>query len=55
MSYRDTYEAMCKKCYIKYMKPSKKDIKRMVMSEDEEYCECCGRRCQIVEYIEDGE
>lgn len=53
MSQQDIYENLCRKCYIKVMKPSKKEIKKMVMSEEEYVCDCCGKTCAIVEYVED--
>lgn len=55
MSQHDCYEVLCKKCYVRRMKPSKRDIKHLVMSEENERCECCGRIGQVVEYIEDGD
>lgn len=53
MSQQDIYESLCKNCYIKIQKPSKKDIKKIVMSEYKERCENCGKVTEIVEYIED--
>ena len=34
MGQQDMYENLCKKCYIKIMKPTKKEIKKIVMSEE---------------------
>lgn len=53
MSQQDLYENLCKKCYIRIMKPTKKEIKKMVMSEDEYQCDCCHKITLIVEYVED--
>lgn len=53
MSKNEMYENLCKKCYIKLCKPSKYEIKKMVMSEEPEKCDHCGRCTNIVEYIED--
>ena len=53
MSQQDLYENLCKKCYIRIIKPSKKEIKKMVMSEDQYVCDCCKKLSQIVEYLED--
>ena len=53
MGQQDIYENLCKTCYIKINKPSKKDIKKMVMSEYKERCDKCGKVSEIVEYIED--
>lgn len=53
MSQQDIYESLCKKCFIKVQKPSKKDIKKMVMSDEKYECDCCHRTDFIVEYIEE--
>lgn len=53
MGKQDMYENLCKKCYIKIMKPTKKEIKKMVMSEEEYECDCCHKTDYIVEYLED--
>ena len=53
MSQQDLYENLCKKCYIKIMKPTKKEIKKMVMSDDKYQCDCCHKTDFIVEYLED--
>ncbi len=48
MSQQDIYESLCKKCFIKVQKPSKKDIKKMVMSDEKYECDCCHRTDFIV-------
>ena len=53
MSQQDLYENLCKKCYIRIMKPTKKEIKKIVMSEDNYQCDCCHKTGPIVEYVED--
>lgn len=53
MSQQDMYESLCKKCYIRIMKPTKKEIKKIVMSDDEYQCDCCHKTSYIVEYVED--
>ena len=53
MGQYDIYENLCKKCYIKIQNPSKKDIKKMVMSEEKYQCDSCHRNDVIVEYIEE--
>ena len=53
MSQQEMYENLCKKCYIRIMKPTKKEIKKMVMSDENYTCDCCGKYDCIVEYIED--
>lgn len=53
MSQQDLYENLCKKCYIRIIKPTKKEIKKMVMSEEQYECDCCKKTDFIVEYLED--
>ena len=53
MSQQEIYESLCKKCYIRIIKPTKKEIKKMVMSEEEYQCDCCHKTDYIVEYLED--
>jgi hypothetical protein len=53
MSQQDMYESLCKKCYIRIMKPTKKEIKKMVMSDEQYQCDCCRKTDYIVEYVED--
>ena len=53
MSQQDMYESLCKKCYIRIMKPTKKEIKKMVMSDEQYQCDCCHKTDYIVEYVED--
>lgn len=53
MSQQDLYENLCKKCYIRIMRPTKKEIKKMIMSEEQYECDCCHKTDFIVEYLED--
>lgn len=53
MSQQELYENLCRKCYIRIMKPTKKEIKKMVMSEEQYQCGCCHKTDTIVEYLED--
>lgn len=53
MSQQDMYESLCKKCYIRIMKPTKKEIKKMVLSDEKYQCDCCHKTDYIVEYLED--
>ena len=53
MNKQECYSNLCKKCYIRINKPTKKEIKKMVMSEDEYQCDCCHKTDYIVEYVED--
>lgn len=53
MSQQDMYESLCKKCYIRIMKPTKKEIKKIIMSDEKYQCDCCNKNDYIVEYVED--
>ena len=46
-------QQLCRKCFIKHLKPTKKEIKKLVMSEEEYQCDCCHKTAQVVEYLED--
>lgn len=53
MGQQDIYDSLCRGCYIRIMKPTKKEIKKIVMSDDKYRCDCCHKTCSIVEYVED--
>lgn len=53
MGQHDVYTDLCKKCYIKINKPTKNEIKKLVMSEENYECNCCHKTGQIVEYVEE--
>ena len=53
MSQQELYSDLCKKCYIKINKPTKNEIKKLVMSEEKYQCNCCRKTEFIVEYVED--
>lgn len=53
MSQQDMYNDLCKKCYIKINKPTKSEIKKLVMSEEKYQCNCCNKKDFIVEYVEE--
>ena len=53
MSQLDLYTNVCKKCFIKIHKPSKKDIEKIVLGEEKCKCEKCGRTDFVVDYVED--
>lgn len=55
MSQHNYSECLCRKCYIKLMKPTKREIKGIVLTEYDGVCENCGRNGPVVEYIEDGD
>lgn len=46
---------LCRKCFIKLHKPSKRAIKRIVLSYDKEQCDYCKRTDFIVDYVEDDD
>ena len=45
--------ALCKKCYVKLVNPSKREIKNMVMTEYDDICDNCGKFKHLVDYIEE--
>ena len=55
MSVNYENECLCKKCFVKLCKPSKKDIKKIVLTEYDEECDNCHRVGPCVEYLEDGD
>ena len=50
MSYFEPDCCYCKTCYVKLRKPSKKAIKRLVLTEYKDQCECCQKIDRLVEY-----
>lgn len=46
---------LCKKCFMKKHKLSKKNIDRIILSHWKEECECCGKIDKIVVDIEEDE
>ena len=50
---KEAYSDLCKACYIHVMKPSKKEIKKIVMTPYETECERCHKTKQVVDYVED--
>lgn len=50
---KDVYSDLCKACYISIMKPSKKEIKKIVMTPYEAECDCCHKTKLIVDFVED--
>jgi hypothetical protein len=53
MSQQDYFEDMCKRCFIRNTKLTKKEIKKIVLSEERYRCSCCGKTDFIVEYVEE--
>lgn len=43
----------CKDCFIEHLHPTASEICRIVMSEEEDYCEGCGQFKPFVLYIKD--
>ena len=52
---KESYTNLCKDCYIRIMKPSKKKIKKIVMTPYEGKCDKCGRISVLVDYVEDDD
>ena len=52
---KESYTNLCKACYIRIMKPSKKKIKKIVMTPYEGKCDKCGRISVFVDYVEDDD
>lgn len=50
MSYFEPDCCYCKTCYVKLRKPSKKAIKRLILTEYKDQCECCQKIDRLVEY-----
>lgn len=50
--YSDT--CLCRKCFIKICKPTKNEIKHIILTEYKDKCEKCGRTDYIVDYIEEN-
>lgn len=53
MSKQDMYTDLCKKCYVKINKPTKKEISKIVLTYYKGKCSCCGREDYLVDYLED--
>ena len=53
MGQQDMYENLCRRCYIRIIKPTKREIKKIVMSEEEYQCDACHKMDCIIEYVED--
>lgn len=51
MAYRETDCELCKSCYVKLKRPSKKAIKKMELTSYKGMCEECSRMDRLVEYI----
>lgn len=43
---------LCRKCFIEIWRPSKYDIDHIVMSENNDTCECCMGWGPYVDYID---
>ena len=53
MSYRETDCSLCKQCYVKLKKPSKRNMKKMGFTNYKDKCESCGSMDRLVDYIWD--
>lgn len=49
MSQQELCTDLCKKCFIKKFKPSKKEISKIVLTEYKMECSCCHREDYIVD------
>ncbi len=49
------YENLCKKCFLKKHKLSKKNIDRIVFTTYVDECSNCGRKEKLVDYIEEDD
>ena len=53
MSYHETDCNLCKQCYVKIKKPSKRNMKKMGFTMYKDQCESCGIMDRLVDYIWD--
>lgn len=53
MSYQETDCNLCKKCYVKLKRPSKRNMKKMGFTNYKDKCENCGTIDRLVDYIWD--
>lgn len=51
MAYRETDCELCKACYVKLRRPSKKEQKKMELTSYKGMCEKCARMERLVEYV----
>jgi len=49
------YENLCKKCFLKKHKLSRKNIDRIVFAPYAEECDCCHQITTLVDYIEEDD
>lgn len=42
----------CKTCFVSSLQPSQDEIDHIVMSEEEELCEGCGKVLPVVDYVD---
>ena len=49
MSQQELCTDLCKKCFIKKFKPSKKEISKIILTEYKMECSCCHREDYIVD------
>ena len=45
----------CRECFIKYLGPTQDEINRIIMSDDDDFCESCMNWRPYVLYIGDKE
>lgn len=55
MAYCESDCNLCKSCYVKIRKPSKKVIKKIVLTTYEDQCDNCSKFGRLVDLIWDEE
>ena len=50
MGYQETDFNLCKQCYVSLKKPSKKEVKKVVLTTYKDQCENCHKVDRLVEY-----
>ena len=55
MGYQEATFSLCRQCYVVLHKPSKKALKKLILTTYEDRCENCGKTGRVVEYTWDKE
>lgn len=50
MGYIETDFCLCRQCYVRLKKPSKKNLKKMILTEYKDQCQECKKIDRLVEY-----
>lgn len=51
MGYSEVDCCLCKQCYVQLRKPSKKEVKKMILTTYKDRCENCHKVDRLVEYM----